>query len=302
MATESGEAVKELADLGRLANCIDVLELQGADGAKIQILGRSDAQGNVIADSAKKFIDEYRASPERMIGTARALTLQSFIDLINRHKDADTAVFGDIDSDSPSFLAVLDYHTMDHKPRFGQHRVSYKFPISPEWSAWKTANGVALSQGEWAAFIEEHIAELSAPMDAEKAQFEPLFQTKFALPTDLVTMSRGMQIAVEATVKEVRSLQSGEVEIVYDEVHKDGSGQKLIVPGLFVISIPLFIGADKTRLIARLRYRRQNQKLIWFYQLYQVENVMRESLLNDFEKVGRETSLPTFEASPEDAR
>jgi uncharacterized protein YfdQ (DUF2303 family) len=291
--------VKEIAELARRAELPAVLEIteKSIREEPIPVVGRWSG-GQLHLESLKNLLADWRDAPERIEGRAKADTLGSFVDLVNRHKNDDSAVFGNLGT-RPAFTAVIDYHTVDHSPKFGRHRIVYEFPLSPEWIAWQVMNGKPMSQSDWAAFIEEHIADLSSPYDAEKSQYEPLFQTTIASPSDLITMSRGMQIAVDARVKEVRNLQSGEAEIVYEEVHKDGSGQKLVVPGLFVLNLPLFVGSQPTRLVARLRYRRQDSKITWFYQLYRADLVLRAELQNAFDQVGTETGLPTFEAAPE---
>jgi uncharacterized protein YfdQ (DUF2303 family) len=292
------EGVKEIGRLAANASSPQVIKLDHLDG-NIEVIATRDGHGCVRLESAKKFLAEYEDAPERRTGTAKILTLQSFIDLMNRHKDADSAIFGLLDAMSPSLLGVIDYHTTDHKPRFGAHRISYSFPISTEWKSWQGMNSKSMGQGEWAAFVEERIADLSSPTLEERDHYETLFQTKIAEPSELIQLSRGMAISVEARVKETRVLQSGESEVIFEEVHKDGAGQKLIVPGLFIINIPLFLDGKPTRVLARLRYRRAEGRLTWFYQLYRPDIVMRDALHADLEQAGTATGLPIFEGSPE---
>lgn len=295
------EGVKEIADLAREGTSVQVLNITEASirPDPIQIIGVPAANGGVAVFSIKKQLDEWRTAPERIIGTARAGTIDAFVDLVSRHMNNNSAIFAQLDLAKPSLLAVIDYHGLDHGPAYLGHKISYTFPVSEEWKAWHGQNGEAMSQSAWASFIEDHIADLASPMDQESSTYEGLFKTKFATPSDLVTMSRGMEISVDARVKEVRTLQSGESEVVYEEVHKDGSGQKLIVPGLFVVNIPLFVGADKDRLICRLRYRKQGERIVWFFQMYRPDVVLRDFLERTVLDVEQRTSLPAYEATPE---
>jgi uncharacterized protein YfdQ (DUF2303 family) len=294
-------SIKEIDELSRQAAGVGIIGViePTIRAEPIPFASVPLAGGGSRVESIKSLLDAWRTAPEHIKGTAAADTLDAFVALVNRHKDDGSVLFGDLNVTAPVFTAVIDYHGLDHAPRFGQHRIAYKFPVSPEWTAWQAANGKTLSQSEWAYFIEEHVAELASPLDAEVTEFEMLFHTKIATPSELVTMSRGMQVAVEARVKEIRNIQSGEAEIIYDEVHRDGSGAKLVVPGLFVIKIPLFIGADPTRIIARLRYRKHDSKIVWFYQLYRADAVVRAELQNAFDDAAKETNLPAYEGSPE---
>jgi len=294
-------SVKEIARLSAQAGSVRIIPVIETsirqEGIPFAAVPKPD--GAMELKGLKAEFDLWRTAPERITGTAKVGTLISFVDLVNRHKNDGSALFGAINTPSPSFTAVIDYHSLDHAPRFGKHRIVYDFPVSPEWQAWQAFNAKPMSQGEWAAFVEEHIADLSAPYDAERSEYERLFQTTIAVPSDLIQLSRGMQIAVESRVKDIRVLQSGEAEILYEEVHKDSTGNKLIVPGLFVINIPLFVGGETTRIITRLRYRRQDSRIVWFYQLYRADLVVRMRLQSDFEAVGDQTGLPIFEGSPE---
>ncbi len=249
--------------------------------------------------SLEKFRDELRTAPRRCRGRAEAATLQSFVDLVNRMKDDGSALFGAFSPKGGALTAVIDYSVNGATPRFGQHQIRYAFPVSTEWAAWSAADGKTMTQGDFGAFVEDRIAELAAPLDAERAQYELLFQTTIATPADLIQLSRGLAMTAEARVKEMRVLQSGECEIAYEEVHKDMRGEKLTVPGLFIVRAPLFVGDEPARLLARLRYRKADGRIVWLIQFYRADVVLREAMEAALERAGRDTGLPAFEGAPE---
>ena len=295
-----GDAVKNVATLARQG--VDVQQIEISEDTvrakPILLIAVPDGEGGVSLQSAKPFLDEWRTAPERTKGTARALTLDSFVALVDRHKSEDTVIFGNLDAAQPSLLSVIDYTTLDHDPTFGQHRVAYGFPISPEWKIWSGADGKTMKQESFALFIEDHVADITSPLDQEVSTFEWLFRTKFAVPSDMMQLARGLEICVEGKFKEIRTLQSGEAEVTFEEVHKTGAGEKLIVPGLFVVNIPLFVGGERERVIVRLRYRKVDG-IVWIFQLYRADVVMREALERALIDVGERTSLPCFEGTPE---
>lgn len=257
---------------------------------------RSDGGGMV---QLKDTIEKYRLVPERRRGTAQATTLQSFIDLINYHKDESSALFAKAAWPGPSLTAIVDYHKVDKKPRHLDHRIVYEFPVTDEFKAWIDFDGKPFTQGEFAAFIEEHAAELASPFDKERADYTSLFKTDFATPTMMITLSRGLQVNVEAVVKNHVTLQSGEGEIQFVEEHVDKKGDKLKVPGLFMVSVPAFLDGEPLRLPARLRYRVGGGKVTWFYQLYRWKFWLRDRVQQDLGVVERETAIKAFEGSPE---
>jgi len=265
--------------------------------ATVTVLAKTGAATEL--KSVKSFLEEYRIAPERRSGTANVTTLQSFIDLVNRHKDDSTVIFAETVYPDLKLTGVIDYHTLDNEPRFGKHRVDYTFPLTEDFKSWIDHNKQVMNQGEFAAFIEEHIADLTLPYDQEAQDFETKFRTKIALPNEMMDMSRGMQVHINGAFKHAVLLQSGEAEIAFTEEHVDASGKKLIVPGLFMIALPAFIDGDDVRLLARLRYRASGGKVTWSYILYKWDFEIRNRVKDDLDTAARETGLPAYEGSPE---
>lgn len=258
-------------------------------------------------------IEKWRLYPTRRRGTATVNTLQSLIDLTNRHKSPHSAVFCATSWPNPSITSVINYHDMVNstaaepaaagaKAQFGDHRILYPFPVTEEFKAWADQDGEAMKQVEFAAFIEERVAELTQATPQEEAEFGQVFQTKMATPADMLVLSRGLEVNVAGSVKQQHRLQSGEAEIVFTEEHLDGAGNKITVPGLFMISVPAFLDGDPVRLPARLRYRVGGGQVTWFYQLYRWKELLRERVVADVATVEVETALPIYEGSPESAR
>lgn len=301
--TYTKPAVESIAELAKAAAGATVLAIE-TDGLgkglppKVPVLFDHRANGSGLK-ALKDEIERYRLEPDRRRGIAHASTLKSFIDLINYHKDDSSALFADATWPDPELTAIVDYHTGDHTPRHLGHRISYQFPVTDEFKAWIDRDGKPFNQAEFAAFIEEHAAELASPMDAERSEYEALFRTSFATPTDMVTLSRGLQVHIEAQVKNAVTLQSGEGEIVFVEEHRTAGGEKITVPGLFMVSVPAFLDGEPIRLPARLRYRASGGKVTWFYQLYRWKFWLRDRVQKDLGEVERETSIRAFEGSPE---
>ena len=259
------------------------------------------ARGGPVStlSSVRALLDEWRVAPERRTGTAEVRTRQSFIDLVNRHKDDHSALFAQTEWPDPSLLAVIDYHTTDRQARFGQHRILYPFPLSREFEIWVRHNGKLFNQVDFAEFVEEHIMDLSVPLDAERERFENLFRTKFAVPTDLVTLARGLEINVNARVKNAVRLQSGEAEIRFETEHTNANGEPIHVPGLFMLSCRAFIDGAEVRLPARLRYKVKGPEVTWSYHLYKWEDALRDRIAVDMAVAATQTALPAYEGEPE---
>lgn len=327
----SGEMIEAIKDLAVRAAGVSISSVwhpsAGTAGvpAAIPVAIKHGEQPSV--ESVADLFERYRTRPVRKSGIAKALTLQSLIDLTQRHQTEHTAVFADTNWRQPSITAVIDYHEIDQvvgdvvpegadptsldaaladdvaiepgAPAFGKHRIHYAFPLSEEWQAWVKQDGKPMEQADFAAFIEDHIAELSAPTDAERIWLERDFQTMVATPAQLIQLSRGLQVNINAVVKNVVTLQSGEGQVTFDEQHVGSDGKPLKVPGLFVLNIAPFFMGTAISIPVRLRYRPAGGKVVWFYQIYRPDEHITGRIRADLRKVAEETGLPAYEGSPE---
>ncbi|MBD9390166.1 DUF2303 family protein [Agrobacterium sp. AGB01] len=294
------DEIKALADKAGSELVIITLP-EKISGVPHEVPAFVDRESGTI-NSVKSIIDQYRTAPERKSGTAKTFTLESFIDLVNRHKTEDTVIFANTNWQKPSLTAVIDYHKFDSTEADNlKHRVSYDFPLSEEWEAWINLNNKPLSQSDFAEFIEDHISDLSGPDDAEELEYQQKFSFKVAFPNQLVELSRGLQVNADTRVKNVVSLQNGTAQIVFEEEHQtlDKQGNRIDVPGMFILSVPPFFGGETARIPVRLRYKKTPSGVVWLYQLYRPEFYVTEQVRRDLTRAAAETELPHFEGTPE---
>jgi uncharacterized protein YfdQ (DUF2303 family) len=298
-----GVDLAEAARLGAQANGIEIVTLPA--GGRIGLpesipvaLRRGENPG--VEDLSLLF-EKYRLYPARKSGQAVAQTFESFCNLVNRHKTPDSAVFADTNWQKPTLTAVIDYHEQKSAGAAanGKHRVHYAFPLSEEWRAWVASNGKPMEQREFAEFLEDRVPELSAPTEAEAALFEREFATKVATPAQVVELSRGLRVHVESKIKNQTTLQTGEGQIAWEEVHNGEDGKPLKVPGIFLLSIAPFYQGDKIRIPVRLRYRPSGSKIVWMYQIYRPDQAITDHVSATLKDAARLTELPTFEGTPE---
>ncbi|RWO90899.1 DUF2303 family protein [Mesorhizobium sp.] len=249
--------------------------------------------------SLKPLIEEFRTAPDRRKGTATVETLASFIALVDRHKDENSVLFGKTAMPDPKLTAVLDYDKEGVAARNRSHRIVYAFPLTEEFKAWVATSGEAMEQEIFAAFLEEHSAELAAPTEGEISEYERLFKEKMATPSEVVALSRHLEVFVAARAKQGIRLQTGERVVEFAEEHQNAKGEAIIVPGVFMVSVPAFVAGDPVRIPARLRYRVKSSKVVWFYQLYRWEFFLREQVGENLKTAADATGLPAFEGAPE---
>ena len=330
----------------------EIVELTRGDSNKAEIVA---LPSGMRLESVKPLLDAYRTRPERRKGKATLYDAASFIAHVVRFADPDSAVFAvppKIGPDGrmaqqPSLTAVLDYHEAvnptggdptnasgtpgpsaagrkEALPRFGEHRAVYEFPLSEPWLKWLGKNGVLMSQAEFAAFIEDRIADVIMPPasliektggeiserlaggdfgarspDEDLAYLARTIGGRFATPSDLVTLSRGLQLTETQRLKEQVNLTSGERQLTFETEHVNEQGQRVTVPNLFLIAIAPFYLDAAYRIAVRLRYRVQAGKLSWGYELYRIEHAIEHAFAEVLTRVEQATTLPVFRGTPE---
>ncbi|MBZ9985695.1 YfdQ family protein [Mesorhizobium sp. BH1-1-5] len=292
------ELVKALATEAASASTVSITTGGLGDGLPSNLPLAFDRKGQTFK-SLKGLIEEFRQAPDRRKGTATVETLASFIELTKRHQDEHSALFGKTMWPDPKITAVLDYDMEGVPARNRSHRIVYAFPLTEEFKSWVGANAKPMDQEIFAAFLEEHAAELAAPTDGEVSEYERLFKEKMATPSEVIALSRHLEVFVAARAKQGVRLQSGERTVEFAEEHMNAKGEAIVVPGIFMVSVPAFLDGDAVRIPARLRYRVNGGKVVWFYQLYRWEFYLREQVGHDLKRASEETGLPAFEGAPE---
>ncbi|WP_339112807.1 DUF2303 family protein [Thioclava sp. GXIMD2076] len=259
-------------------------------------------------------------APLQRRGISTMLDLASFIEWINRHKDEDSVIFGEI-STTPSMTAVIDYNRAgpaevnldrDQRARHGQHRAHYKFPMSEEWKDWDKIDGEELTGPDMGEFIEAHAKDVLAPTPAllgggeVKEDWENGFlEIATQLNGRFATYQRLNMLSREFTVNEVSNLSTsfnrdtGEQVIQFQDEHKDPNGQPISIPNLFIIAIPVFDGGPLYRIPVRFRYRKKGSNVVFIITMHEPKIALRNAVEEAFAETKENTGLPLFIGKPE---
>lgn len=295
VSTENGAVIDAVAKLHEF----QTLDLAALGAKPIAIV----PQGKRV-ENLKPLLDTYLLKPERRRGTARLRDVASFIEMTLRYKSVASAVFAMPDDSAPKFTAVFDYHPSGDQSSMTdwmQHRAEYAPPLAEEWIAWDAQDGEWMNQAEFAAFLEMHATDLIVAKldDPTLKTFADLVEGTWASPSDMIRLSRKLQVNVNAVVRNAQTISSGELSIVYEEVHTDGEGAPLKVPTLFTLAIPVFYLGGLYRIACQLRYRVAAGKILWMYQMVRPDLVFDDAFKGVVADVKRETALPVFIGSPE---
>lgn len=320
-----------------LGDVIEQIRLLVENYSKAELLAFEDPEGvagfayrnkGIILPIPDEVFQPYRTKPARLNGTAELTSIKSLIQHVNRFKDSSSALFARDDRSAPSITAVYDYHHatslvgessggaafvpvfVDDRndcARFGMHRASYCFPLSDEWERWVGASGKVFTMTEFAQFIEDNIGDVvdmgDAPaLEGDLGRYIGIITGgtgKIGSPTTLVNLSKNLVINEESTIGEGVNLQSGEQAIQFVSRHTDGAGGPVRVPALFVIAIPIFANGALYQIAARLRYRKQNGRPVFFYELWRIDRAFDHAFSEACAQVEEETGLPLMLGTPE---
>lgn len=294
----------------------DIREIE-EPGTGVKALVIVGAHGAVTPLDRKVF-DPFRDNLLRISGTAALLSLGSFIDLVNRFKDDESAVFGNDDRKAPSLTAIFNYHERANGgsgdaladasdiARHADHRATFAFPLSDEWTAWMGSNKEPMSMAEFALFLEDRwpdVLTITALEDLPE-KMRTIVEAAggkgaLATPQKLIELSRGLKINEAAAVEESVNLASGEGGIRFTSTHTGADGKPVKVPSIFVIGLPVFRNGQPYRMMARLRYRLYGGKLSFWYELARPDAVFDDAFAGALEEVREKTALPVFLGKPQ---
>lgn len=262
--------------------------------------------------------------PTRRRGTARLTDLASLIAWANRFKGGSSVLFAKADLTAPALTCIADYHESgpidvtsvegDPTARHCHHRAVYDFPLSEEWKAWMKVSGQGLDKDDMGEFIEAQAKDIMDPTpavlkgeqhDSNQPWENRLVETarqiegRFGQLAQLLAMSRKFQVFETSDLKVVTNRDTGEAEVKFLNEHKDENGEKLNLPNLIIIAIPVFQGGAPYRMAVRFRYRKSGQSVKFILSIYNPEKVFEAAFKEAVDHATEETNLPTFMGSPE---
>lgn len=174
--------------------------------------------------------------PFTKTGNRTLLSPASFAEYVNRHKTADTVIYAD--PKNAVAHAVLDDHGAE--PGHRRHVAVYRFPRSVEWEAWRGLHRKSQSQAAFIDFLEDRLPDIIEPTGA-----------------DVLEICRDMQGRADVAWKSATNLQSGAVQLSYQEdvTAESSKAGKIDFPHKIKIKAEIFYKGGLVALDVRLRFR-----------------------------------------------
>lgn len=234
--------------------------------------------------------EKHQPHPRRATGAFIFDEIDSFAAYVNRHGSLEHSTVwckADFPKGELYFRAVLDDHSTD--PEYPGHRqwvTGWEPAKSEEWKEWNANSGKQMSQIEFAFFIEENLKDI-ATADG------------YPTGTQMLAMATNLEITQDSKFKSQAKLQSGGVRLTYVEDSDEATEKAMEIFSKFAVGIQVFRGAEGFRVEARLRYRLNQGKLNFWYELIRPDVTLEEAsqklVMQLREKV---TTFPLFFGLP----
>jgi len=189
-------------------------------------------------------LERFHAMPHRPdihIALHTARDLHAYVIAQTQRSSAQTAhsiehrpvIFAD--RDSMTIKSYLDYHHA-LAPRWLDHTATVAFKNSHQFARWKKVNGQPMTQEQFALFLDEVINDIAQPSGA-----------------DVLSFAENLEATSTQVFKSAVKLASGETNYTFSDARDGDISTKII--DRFTIGIPIWQGADKVAIEARLFHR-----------------------------------------------
>lgn len=229
-----------------------IAAVEARDFAKIEVIGGDDTGLLSLVTppgATRELLDlyKYEAYPRRAVATVVAHSADGFVEAVKRRSPvADAVVYAD--EEQRALVAVLnDDKWTDDELGAGvvagwrDHRVSLALRPTPEWTHWKSNQGLG-TQEQFALTVEEGMPDIKEPAAA-----------------DLLEMAQTFQASISAKFRQQGRLANGQVQLSYEEEVDATAGAPggglVTIPTEFALSIAPFYGSQKLDVTCRLRYK-----------------------------------------------
>lgn len=235
-----------------------------------------DEKAGVFAVVPKEYkiedLERYLPRPLRISESVHLHDADSLIAYVNAFKQAGASrIF--FNTVGEEFVCVLDYHEVETPARC-EHTATFKPRRSVEFETWMGANRKQMTQIDFARFLEENMPDVVEPDSAVLLQVALTFEAKKS-----VEFSSGVR------------LNNGQIQFQYDEVVR-GAAQKgtIEIPEQFVLGIAIHVNGPAYRIPVRLRWRLQEGKVIFWYEVVRPHRFIEDALKEMRVRISAETT------------
>lgn len=252
--------------------------------------------------SLQMFIEPLLPCPPRRKGTSSHTAPISLINHISRYKSETTVLFAD--QEAEKVTAVYNYNPEggnENDALYGDHAACLSLQRSDELKEWREFCKEPVSAEALAFFLEKRGVDLIAEDDAPSTHKARLDRIKLiggliATPHQVISTIPALKIMETSEVQNAKNIATGECSLVYKSDHSavNAGGEKITIPGWFLIAIPIYRNGPLDLIPVRLRYRKKQGLILWSLDLIDIEKYIAQSFEQFIETIAKAFSLPLF--------
>ena len=259
----------------------EILEAGAAISAKPALVNDGGTPFIVLPKSFSAInVEHFLAAPVRKRASVSVSDSSGFAAYVTKHAEVGAMIYADVDTIKEQFtlVGVLNEHSMT-SPGWRDHTCTLSRKRSVEWTRWASKNKAPMPQAEFAAWIEDNLADIAGVE---------------GMPTgsEMMQMAIGFERTSEKRLKSRINLQSGGFRLEYVDDEEKDTRTSMEVFARFAIGIPVFDGgACAYQIDARLKYRESSGKLSFWYELIRPDRVFRQSVEEEVAEIAKATKL-----------
>lgn len=270
--------IQSAIDAGRALGGPELIEPDGQKAPLVVIPAGHRAEILKLSE-----VEQWLHAPIRKKGAFAFGDLDSFIRYFNEQKNEDSRIFSNVTDTGASFEGIINFHGAE--PDFNDHKCTHTLTPTLEWTVWRENNKAQKTQTAFATFLEEHEDMF---VDPKGADLRELIQT----------LEGKSHVNIAQAVK----LQTGAIKLTYNE-DVELKGQiasqtgDILVPTMLKVSIAPFVGTARYEMEARLRYRIDNRKIVFWYETVAPHLVVRAIASDMLNVIKKQTGLEPFKTA-----
>ena len=235
-----------------------------------------------------KVMEDILPAPTRKRGNTTIGDGESMVAYLKRHGSTDCTmvyVAADLIAGTASIVAVINDHRKvvegenpDAFPGWRDHVATYSPIRSVEWTRWTSNSSKEKDQLTFATFIEDNISDISNLTNA-------LVDNALPSGSDMLKMATEFEANHDKRFKQKVNITGGGVQLEYVDDEEKDTRSRMSVFDRFKIGIRVFRGGDAFSIPARLRYRVQDGRVMFRYELIRPDQVFEAALKAEIEKI-----------------
>lgn len=198
-----------------------------------------------------------------------------------------TTLYAEVDYDQSKccIKAVINDHS-EYSAGWRNHVAEFNPTLTHEWQKWTAHNGKAMTQTDFAAFIEDNLADIATVTDMPTA-------------TQMLEMALNFELTSEKKYKRKVDLQTGGTHLEFVDQADEASSAKILYFKRFTLGIPVLLGSTSAYPIeARLKFRQASGGLQFWYELVRPDRVYRQAIDEVLEYISNQTGLTMLYGAP----